>query len=106
MDTSSDLEEHKIFYSLSSIMMLFRMPYNYTLFGLFVTLFAFLLFVSLAGFHLMIVVVVLIQLLILSVVGLFLTKRDPRWFEVFKGCIEFYKLNFFKMYNRNYEYLS
>ena len=97
--------KHRVFFSLSSNVIVFFIPLDY---AIFITLCNILLFIITARIFqsLFIGVFVIILYLVLFAIGAILTKKDRRWFDVFRAYFVFYSKNLKLMFKNNYKYIG
>ena len=92
--------ESRLFFSLTSILMLFWMPYDYMFL---VTIIHVLLLINIGAGS---TVPLLISFCVFFILGLYQTRKDPNWFTVIIGYVRFYKNSPKKLFQRRIKYVA
>ena len=92
--------ESRVFFSLTSILMLFWMPYDYMFL---ITIAHVLLLINIGAGA---TIPLLVSFIIFFILGLYKTRKDPNWFSVIIGYLRFYKNSPDKLFKKKIKYVA
>ena len=94
------MNNHRVFFSLTTVLMILWVPYNYA----FVIIFSHAALLILLGATA--TIPLLTSAIILLIIGIIRTRKDHRWFDLIISTLRFYKSSPSSIFKRRVKYVS